>query len=153
MLERQDTDVLALCGAALEAARARSPRHALSLRAPQPVRAFLDPLRIEQVLSNLLDNAVKFSPAGGPIVLEVALLPPAVELSVTDHGIGIPAEHRDRIFERYYQAHREQKLGGMGLGLHISRQIVELHGGALRAEHPGDGGTRIVARLPLAPAV
>jgi signal transduction histidine kinase/predicted hydrocarbon binding protein len=153
VLDRQDTDVVALCAAVLEAARARAPRHTLSLRASHPVRAFLDPLRVEQVLSNLLDNAVKFSPVGGSVELEVTVEAPHLELSVTDHGIGIPAEHRERIFERYYQAHRQQRPGGMGLGLHISLQIVELHGGSLRAEHPAGGGTRLIARLPLAPAV
>ena len=70
-----------------------------------------------------------------------------IGIAVTDRGIGVPPEHRELIFQRFHQA--EHRLGGMGLGLHISRQIVELHGGALKAEHPRDGGTWIILRIPL----
>jgi signal transduction histidine kinase len=77
------------------------------------------------------------------------LLPGAFEISVRDRGVGIPAEKRDQIFERFFQAHDGAQRGGMGLGLYISRQIVELHGGAIRAESPPGGGTRMVVRLPL----
>jgi signal transduction histidine kinase len=74
-----------------------------------------------------------------------------VELSVRDRGVGIPAEHRAHIFDRFYQAHAGGQLtnmAGLGLGLYISRQIVELHGGTIEAQFPEDGGTRIVVRLP-----
>ncbi len=69
-------------------------------------------------------------------------------LSVTDHGVGIPEERRAHIFDRYYQAHGDGYLGGMGLGLYISRQIVELHGGSIGAEYPEEGGVRMLVRLP-----
>ena len=69
-----------------------------------------------------------------------------VEIAVTDRGIGIPPEHRERVFDRFHQANEAGR--GMGLGLYISRQIVELHGGRLLAEHPREGGTRMVLRLP-----
>jgi signal transduction histidine kinase len=113
--------------------------------------ADVDALRVEQVLSNLLDNAVKLSPDGGPI--DVCLTQRAtfsVELSVRDHGLGIPPEKREQIFERFYQAHGHDHRSGLGLGLYISRQMVELHGGEMRAEFPPDGGSRFVVRLPLA---
>jgi signal transduction histidine kinase len=71
-----------------------------------------------------------------------------IELSVRDHGLGIRPEKRPQIFERYYQAHGDGFRSGMGLGLYITREIVELHGGSIEAEFPEDGGTRFIVRLP-----
>jgi signal transduction histidine kinase len=76
--------------------------------------------------------------------------PQSVEVSVRDYGLGIPDEKRERIFERFYQAHDTSYRSGMGLGLYVSRQIVELHGGEISAEFPADGGTRMIVRLPIA---
>ena len=69
-------------------------------------------------------------------------------LSVTDRGLGIEPEHRSRIFDRFYQARPGGHLIGLGLGLYISRQIVELHGGQISAEFPAEGGTRFVVSVP-----
>jgi signal transduction histidine kinase len=119
--------------------------------------ALVDPLRIEQVLTNLLDNAIKYSPHGGSVEVEAAVrpsAPDAVEVSVRDHGLGIPPSRRGQIFERFYQAEAAGTYAaGMGLGLYISRQIVDLHGGCIAAEFPDDGGTRFVVTLPVEPAV
>jgi signal transduction histidine kinase len=118
----------------------------------------VDPLRLEQVVTNLLDNAVKYSPNGGAIKVTLALRRARdtaadwAELSVRDYGLGIPPEQRGQIFERFYQAHGNGHKSGLGLGLYISRQIVELHGGEICAEFPPDGGTRFVVRLPIEPA-
>jgi len=71
-----------------------------------------------------------------------------VELAVRDHGLGIPPERRSRIFECFYQAQADGYRSGTGLGLYISRKIVELHGGELRAEFPPDSGSRFVVHLP-----
>ena len=104
------------------------------------------------MLINLVDNAVKYSPDGGPIRVELGTpAPETIRLTVTDQGLGIPPEHRARLFERFYQAHQTDHYSGMGLGLHISRQIAELHGGRLWAEFPPDGGNRFVLTLPIAP--
>ena len=152
-LERQPTDLAALLQQVVADARVANDLHSITLAVPGPVAAQVDPLRLEQVLANLLDNAIKFSPDGSPI--EVVLSQPdgaAVELSVRDRGIGIPPEKRDRMFERFCQAHADGPNLGLGLGLYISRQIVELHGGEIGAEFPPDGGTRFVVRLPVAPA-
>jgi signal transduction histidine kinase len=102
------------------------------------------------VLTNLLDNAIKYSPDGGPVEVVLAQTSAStVELSVRDHGLGVPVEKRDRIFERFFQAHGSGH-SGMGLGLYVCRHIVELHGGQIRAEFPEDGGTRVSVVLPIA---
>jgi PAS domain S-box-containing protein len=115
--------------------------------APERLIARADPLRIEQVLANLIDNAVKFSPKGGRIEVSLAEGPTAATISVRDHGLGVQPKDRARLFERFYQAHPDRS--GMGLGLHITRQFVEMHGGTIEAEWPDDGGTRFVVSLPL----
>jgi signal transduction histidine kinase len=119
------------------------------VRVPERVEAVVDPLRVEQVLANLLGNALKFSPAGSPVEVELSADGDGVaRLAVRDRGVGVPPERRDRLFEPFQQAHGEGYGGGMGLGLYVSRQIAELHGGAVRAEFPPDGGSRFVVELP-----
>lgn len=167
-LEPRPIDLVDLVERAVAGARARTDRHVVTLTAPPSLRAEVDPLRIEQVLGNLLENAIKYSPDGGPI--EVALWtmgdgpwtmaddhlrspiahrPSSAVIAVRDRGLGIPPEKRGQIFERFYQAHAHGYRSGMGLGLYISRQIVELHGGEIRPEFPADGGTRFVVSLPI----
>jgi excisionase family DNA binding protein len=148
-LERQPTDVAALVHQLVEGAQSWSQRHSISLRAPASLEANVDGLRIEQVVANLLDNAVKYSP-GGDIEVVLRQGRGTLELSVRDRGLGIPRKLRGQIFERFYQAHANNGRSGLGLGLFISRQIVELHGGQIRAEFPRGGGTRFVVRLPVA---
>src|SRR5579884_383964 len=149
MLERQPTDLAVLVAQVVAEARARGDLHPISLTAPPSLMADVDPLRLEQVLTNLLDNAVKYSPDGGPIEVVLARRDATtVELSVRDHGLGIPPERRGQIFERFYQAHAGDHRSGLGLGLYVSRQIVELHGGEIGVESPSDGGTRFTMRLP-----
>lgn len=127
----------------------RTKEHGICISAPEKLELIADTLRLEQVLTNLLDNAMKFSPDGGLIELVVSEPDSTlVQMAVTDHGVGVPPEHREGIFDQFYQAHRHGEFGGMGLGLFISRQIVELHGGTITAEFPEDGGTRFVVALP-----
>jgi signal transduction histidine kinase len=153
VLERKITDVASLVedvvAAAVAAARATTSRHSFKVTGTRPVVAFVDPLRLEQVLTNLVDNAVKYSPKGGPIEIDVSKGKAEVRVAVKDRGIGVPSEHRARIFDRFYQAHAEHRLGGMGLGLYISRQIVDLHGGRLEARYPAGGGTEVVVKVPV----
>jgi len=97
---------------------------------------------IEQVILNLLDNAVKFTPSGGEIKICAENLPEGVRLRVSDSGIGIPFEHLDRIFERFYRVDtaRSREIGGTGLGLSIVKHIVQLYGGKVSVEsRPGKG--------------
>ena len=147
-IEPQQTDVIPLLRGIVESARQKSEKHPISFEAPPEIEAVLDPLRVEQVVVNLLDNAIKYSPHGGKIEIEASTRGGAISIAVRDHGLGIPPEHRDRIFEQFYQAHAGGSAAGMGLGLYISRQIAELHGGTLTAEFPDDGGSRFVLLLP-----
>ncbi len=153
LLEVEPVDVVRLVHDAAQAAQARTTRHQIRVRTPTITMVLADPLRLEQVVTNLLDNAVKYSPEGGEI--DVELRPErrgAIWIAVRDHGTGIPPDKRARIFDRFYQAHSSSHASGMGLGLYISRQIVELHGGRLDVEFPEDGGTRFVLALPVAGA-
>jgi two-component system phosphate regulon sensor histidine kinase PhoR len=117
-----------------------------------------DEERLVQVLANLLDNAIKYTPEGGQITVAARRMPLAqadvrrnsVELTVTDTGIGIPEQDRPRVFERFYRVDkaRSRELGGTGLGLAIVRHIVEGHGGQIWVEGKVPTGSRFVVRLP-----
>jgi signal transduction histidine kinase/CheY-like chemotaxis protein len=149
-LEWTLTDLTRLVTDTVITVQRNTTRHQLTVQVPSSLMTRIDPLRIEQVLVNLLDNAIKYSPQGGPIQIELsALAEQSVCLAVTDHGIGIPPQHRDQIFNRFYQAHQDSYVGGMGLGLYISRQIIELHGGQIQFDTPPEGGTRFVVNLPI----
>jgi signal transduction histidine kinase len=147
-LDRRAVDVMALLRGLCASLPPSTRGHTVSVDGPAEATAMADPVRLEQVLTNLLDNALKFSPDGGPVRLSVEQAAGELLIAIADRGIGIPAAHRRRVFDRYHQG--EHRLGGMGLGLYISRQIVELHGGFLEAEEPPDGGTRMVVHLPAA---
>jgi signal transduction histidine kinase len=114
-----------------------------------------DPDRLDQVFTNLLDNASKYSPEGGEIVVSLTATDDLVTLTVSDSGIGVPVEAQETIFEPFGRAANAttMHLPGMGLGLYICRQIVERHGGRLWAESEGvNRGTRFVVQLPVAAA-
>jgi signal transduction histidine kinase len=117
------------------------------------VRIVGDRARLRQVLINLLDNAVKYTPAGGTIRVAVAVEQPWVHLRISDTGIGIPAEDIPFIFDRFYRVDkaRSRKVGGTGLGLAIVRWIVEAHGGSINVESTEGVGTTFHLRLPLVP--
>jgi len=118
--------------------------------------------RLVQVLTNLLDNAIKYTPEGGTITVNAILVPllgttepltNAIDISVADTGIGIPKQDRPRVFERFYRVDkaRSRELGGTGLGLAIVKHIVEGHGGQVWVEANQPRGSRFVVRLPINP--
>ncbi len=152
-IERRPTDLSRLVRDAAEAIGTQLRGRRLAVHAPAELLAVVDPLRLEQVLANLLDNAVKYSDEGG--LIEVALSVAderTAALTVRDHGPGIAREDRRHIFDRFYQGRGRGALtdqAGMGLGLFISREIVRLHGGSIAAEFPPDGGARFVVAVPL----
>jgi signal transduction histidine kinase len=148
-LVRVPTNLTQLCAEAAAEARAYTQAHVLSVQAPGPIWAEVDELRLGLVLSNLLDNAVKFSPGGGPIAVTLSVPDGgSVCIAIRDRGIGVPVQYRERLFNRLTPAHAESYRSGLGLGLYISRQIVEGHGGSLTAEFPEDGGSLFTVRLP-----
>jgi two-component system sensor histidine kinase KdpD len=114
----------------------------------------VDGMQLQQVLVNLLDNAIKFSPPGSPIRLTAALAGDFLEVRVTNTGEGIPSNELDRIFDRFYRVQSGRSAGspGTGLGLAICKGIVEAHGGSILAQSIPDGETTIVFRIPLAVA-
>ncbi|HEX6818045.1 MAG TPA: ATP-binding protein [Ktedonobacterales bacterium] len=149
--EREETNLSSLVTRLVASFRARTTKHRFVLIADEELIAEVDATGIEQVISNLLDNAIKYSPDGGAIEIEARLSDEHyARLVVRDHGIGIPSEKRDEIFERFFRAHSDDHRSGLGLGLYISRQIVELHGGKIAVEFPPDGGTRFEVLLPVA---
>jgi signal transduction histidine kinase len=143
----------------LESAAREARLHApadvvFSIDASPGLTAAGDPERIQQVVMNLVDNAVRYSPRPGEIALSAAGDHRVVTLSVDDEGPGIPAGDGDRVFERFYRGdgRRGSDGGGAGLGLAIARWIVELHGGTIRAERREPRGSHMVVTLPAARA-
>jgi PAS domain S-box-containing protein len=128
-----------------EMARAGSD---LVLHADEPVVGRWDGVRLEQVVHNLVGNAIKFG-GGLPITVSVGKSGEHAELSVEDRGIGIPPEFRLRLFEPFARGVSARHYGGLGLGLYITKTIVEAHGGELRVESEEGVGTKIIVQLPL----
>jgi CheY-like chemotaxis protein len=111
-----------------------------------------DPGRLQQVFWNLLSNAVKFTPKGGRVQVLLQRVNSHIEFSVADSGIGIPASFLPHVFERFTQkdSSTQREYGGLGLGLAISKQLVDLHGGSIQAKSLGEGqGATFVVNLPL----
>ena len=151
-LHRTRVDLVPIVERRLALARAATGRHLFLRQPPRPLWAMVDPLRIEHLVGNLLENAMKYSPADAPITLELTAGRGYARISVIDRGAGIPAAEREAVFRPFYQVQPgtiSDGMLGLGLGLFISRQIVELHGGTIALEAPRDGGTRVVVRLPL----
>ena len=117
----------------------------------EPILGVWDDQRLDQLLTNLVENAVRYSPPDRPIHVRVRPEPDGVHLEVEDQGIGVPAESLPSLFEPFFRAQNasEHHAGGLGLGLAICREIVERHGGRIHAESPGPGqGTRFCVFLP-----
>ncbi len=111
----------------------------------------VDAVMIEQVLINLLENASRYTPTGSALEIEAEALGNNVEISVTDHGPGIPKGLEERLFEKFYQVRHETAQSGVGLGLAICRAIVEVHGGKIRAQNRPEGGAVFTITLPNEP--
>jgi signal transduction histidine kinase len=144
-------DVAAIVRNVFELYRHGSTSHAVTASIPErTILVRCDTLRIEQVLGNLLGNAIKYSPAGGRIHVKLESDGREATIAVSDQGIGIGPEERDRIFDPFRRGKADDRIPGAGLGLSVARRIVERHGGAIDVEsEPGRGSTFSV-RLPLA---
>lgn len=151
-LEPRPVDLVALVRQAAELAHPILDGHLLELQLPdQALVVNGDPIRLEQVLSNLLQNAVKYSMAGSSIRVTVAHRDEWACLAVSDQGIGIPPEALEQIFTRFYRGANinPQQISGMGMGLFLVREIVELHGGRISVESSEGEGSTFTVRLPL----
>lgn len=178
-IERSRFDLADLARRVAEELQVTTARHSLSVAADGPIVVLADRRRIEEVLHNLVDNAIKYSPPGGPIAVRVyradakalprvegkgelgtpgqqegatATPAPQAVVEVTDQGIGIPGRDQRHIFERFYQAAGTPYKGrvGLGLGLYISRELVARHGGQIWVESQVGVGSRFFFTLPLA---
>ena len=112
-----------------------------------------DSTRLQQVVWNLLTNAIKFTPKGGQVQVLLQRVNSHIELSVSDTGVGIPASFLPHVFDRFSQrdSSTTRVFGGLGLGLAICKQLVELHGGSIRVSSQGEGmGSTFFVELPLA---
>jgi two-component system, OmpR family, sensor histidine kinase VicK len=152
-LNRSETDVVEIARAVIEAQRPGAPEHELELaKAIEPLVGWWDGPRLERALANLVGNAVKYSPDGGTVRLEVSLEQEGEAewalVSVTDHGIGIPAGEIERIFDRFQRGSNvPQNLAGSGVGLPYVRQVVTQHGGSIRVSSRPAENTTFTIRL------
>ena len=154
-LRRERTTLAVVVEGAVEWSRPQleAGRHALEVRLPDvPVEIDADPVRLTQVVANLLNNAAKYSDPGAPVAIDAEVADGRTILRVTDHGNGIPPEMLDKVFDMFVQAHRPaDSKGGLGIGLTLVRRLVELHGGSVTAHSDGVGkGSRFEVTLPLA---
>lgn len=110
-----------------------------------------NPKMLRQVAINLVDNAIKYNKQGGQVWIEAAVNDGIASISVTDTGIGIPSEHLERVFERFYRVDkgRSRQMGGTGLGLSIVKHIIERHKGRIWAESEYEQGPRLPSRCRL----
>ena len=172
LLDLQAVSVAKLVADAVKAVASHSPEHRFQASVPSDLYVEVDPRRVRQVLHNLLENAVKYSPDGGTIHVQAGvgsqgpgargtssgpdpqpLAPnPYVAIGVHDEGIGIARQDLPKVFERFHRVDNEvgRKVGGSGLGLAICRGIVEAHGGRIWAESEPGAGSTFSFTLPLA---
>jgi signal transduction histidine kinase len=150
----EHVDAVELASSVLEAARAHLPDTVeLELDVAERVSGVAaDPGQLHQVLVNLVDNAIKYSPEGGPVCLSIANGDGAVRFAVSDRGLGIPASEHRRIFEKFYRLDPDMTrgIGGTGLGLYICRELVRRMDGKIWVESRLGEGSTFVVELPAA---
>jgi signal transduction histidine kinase len=146
-LFRAPTDVVALVRAVATELAETSGRE-ITINGPRSADGVTDadPVRIEEVITNLIDNAMKYGPSDRPVEVDIAQTKDAVRIAVRDHGPGVAPENRDRIFEAFHRASADAR--GVGLGLHIAREIVKRHAGSLEVTDGEGGGAMFVMTLP-----
>jgi signal transduction histidine kinase len=153
-LERATTDLVSLAEKIAERFKPQAASHQVDLQLEHTspdLPVCVDPMRVEQILNNLLSNALRYTPQGGRIVVGMRSLGKSAQLSVHDGGPGIPVEALPHLFERFYRGDRARSRseGGSGLGLTIARQLAEAHGGTLAAANHPQGGAEFVLELPV----
>jgi signal transduction histidine kinase len=153
-LNVEETDLSLLATEAVENIRPSAAAKGLQLgvEVEPGIQIVADRDRLRQVMWNLLTNAIKFTPSGGRIDIEVFAEPPSAHIVVRDTGIGLSPESLPHIFKRFWQGEtgRLREFGGLGLGLSLAKHLTDLHGGSIRAESAGIGkGSEFRVSLPL----
>lgn len=155
VLQRETVDLKAVIANAIETTLPHidTAQHTLVQQIPnEALPVHVDPVRMAQVFGNLLSNAAKYTPSNGRITLAVAREGTQVRITVTDTGIGIPAESLNKVFDMFTQVGRQSDIakGGLGIGLSLVRQLVKMHGGTVTVTSPGtDEGSSFTVQLPL----
>lgn len=151
-LNREPIDIGALVAEAVNNLRVSDATHTFAVEIEPGIEVEADAARIEQVLINLIANAVTYSPEGGAITARARAVDGHAVVSIADQGIGIAPDDVPHLFDRFYRASNAgvARSGGMGLGLYICREIIERHGGTIRAESTADVGSTFTLTLPLA---
>ena len=149
-LHIQPGDIQDAIGTALEQLGRRTAGHEIKVSVPDDFPLVpMDFTLIVQVLVNILENAVKYSPKGSLIEVSASLLDGKARIEIADRGVGIPPEDLTRVFDKFYRVQRPESIGGTGLGLSISKGIVEAHQGNISARAREGGGTMLIVDLPL----
>jgi two-component system sensor histidine kinase KdpD len=148
-LAKQWTSLEEIVGCVLSRLAATLKEHPVAVTLPENLPLLnVDPVLLEQVFANLLENAAKYTPAGSPIEISANSLPGRVVVEVADSGPGIPAGEETKLFDKFYRLQREAAQSGVGLGLAISRAIIAAHGGTISAANRVQGGVLFRFELP-----
>jgi two-component system sensor histidine kinase KdpD len=148
-LSRQPSDVQDVIGSALEQVGDRLGGREVKIEVPPDLPLVpMDAALMLHVLVNLIDNSLKYSPAGSSIEFSAQLSGARIRIDVADRGVGVPADQLERVFDKFYRVQHPGSIGGTGLGLSICKGIVEAHGGTIRAARRPGGGTTFSIELP-----
>lgn len=151
-IEQAVVDLAALTNQAVAELQPTTDRHTIQVSATgQPLTVLGDVLRLEQVIQNLIGNAIKYSPNGGPVIVRLVQEDAFARIEIQDSGIGIPASALPQLFQRFYRAQNAsaQHISGMGIGLYVVKEIIGLHGGLVQVTSVENEGTRFIIKLPL----
>jgi two-component system sensor histidine kinase KdpD len=149
-LHRIETDLHDIIGAAVASVKDRIGKRSVCIEVPDdlpPIQS--DFVLIEQVFINLLDNAAKYSESSSAIDILARTVNGEIEITVRDHGIGIPTDDLEKVFNKFYRVQRPDTTTGTGLGLSICKGIIEAHGGRIWASNCPEGGAQIIFTLPV----
>lgn len=149
--ELVQADILDLLGVVLQRLRSTINGHPIEVKAePGLPEVLVDVVQMEHVLTNLIENAVRFSPAGVPIEIRLRVARDSIEIQIADHGPGIPPEERGKVLEPFYRMERDRARAGSGLGLAIVQAMVTAQGGGFRLSETSGGGATAIASIPMA---
>lgn len=148
-IQRHKTDIVTILRQTIQSQQASTKHHSIILKSPKEIYGNWDEERISQLFSNLISNAIKYSPKGHRILVAAEKNNHLVSVSVTDRGLGIPVHQRENLFQPFMRLHKESGIKGTGLGLYISKAIVDAHQGKISVKSRKGKGTTFIVKLPL----